>query len=60
MRVWKCCWSQGFKSQESKIPGFEMVEAGVLVTLAVMSPEPGGAGGDGEGVAMVGTEPRPG
>jgi hypothetical protein len=39
---------------------FEMLEAGVLVTLAVMSPEPGGDGGDGEAVAMLRTEARPG
>ena len=37
--------------------GFEMVEAGVLVTLAAMSPEPGDGGGNREAVAI---EARPG
>jgi hypothetical protein len=36
------------------------VKAVVLVTFAAMSPEPGGAGGDGEVVAIVGMETRAG
>jgi hypothetical protein len=43
-----------------KIRFFEMLEAGVLVTLAVTSPEPGGAAGDGEMVALVGVVARAG
>ena len=47
-------------AREQDFAGFEMAEAGMLLARPAPSPEPGGADGNGDVVAMVGMEARPG